>query len=255
MIKRWTHLAAVVSLGFAAVPGMAHADPVSAAVADSTRPQADRDKDASRNPVAMLAFAQIKPGDHAIDVWTGSGYWARLFGKVVGDQGHVLAYVPSEVTQFKANAVDVARAIGTEPGRGNIEAVSDPAAAMPPAQYFNMYDVIWIFENYHDLHNKMFPANTPGDFLKGVVALLKPGGVFVVVDHADAPGTGFAHTSDLHRIDPAALRKEVEAAGLVFDGQSDVLANSADPHTANVFDASIRGKTDRFAYRFRKPKS
>ena len=247
--------AAFTALALVAAPALAQADPVSAAIADPTRPQADRDKDASRNPAAMLVFAQIKPGDHAVDAWTGSGYWARLFGKVVGDQGHVIAYVPAEVTKFRANAVDVAKAIGTEPGRANIEAVSDPAGDQPPAQMHGTYDVIWIFENYHDLHNPMFPANTPADFNRGVFALLKPGGVYVVVDHADAPGSGFAHTGDLHRVDPAAVRKEIEAAGFVFDGQSDVLANPADPHTANVFDAALRGHTDRFAYRFRKPKA
>ena len=58
----------------------------------------------------------------------------------------------------------------------------------------------------------------------------------------------------LHRIDPAAARKEIEAAGFRFEGELPVLRNPADPHTAKVFDPSIRGKTDQFVYKFRKPK-
>ena len=90
-------------------------------------------------------------------------------------------------------------------------------------------------------------------FDKQVFAALKPGGVFVVIDHVAPAGSGIDDTNTLHRIDPAQVKKEVEAAGFVFDGESDALRNAADPHTAKVFDASIRGGTDQFVYRFRRP--
>lgn len=228
--------------------------PAAAAIADASRPAADREKDAARNPAAMLALAGVKPGDHVIDFWTGSGYWARLFGKIVGDKGHVVAYVPAEVTGFKSHPLDIAKAMAAEPGRSNIEVISDPVADYPPAQYHNTFDEVFIFENYHDLYNSFLNIKDVGAVNKAVFALLKPGGVYVIVDHAATPGSGTAHTEDQHRIDPAKVRADVEAAGFVFDGQSDALANPADPKTAIVFDASIRGQTDRFAWRFRKPK-
>jgi predicted methyltransferase len=84
--------------------------------------------------------------------------------------------------------------------------------------------------------------------------LLKPGGSYIVVDHAAEAGSGLSHTEDLHRIDPAAVRAEVEKAGFVFDGETKVLANPDDPKTAKIIDPAIKGKTDRFALRFRKPK-
>src|SRR6202043_2038950 len=115
-------------------------------------------------------------------------------------------------------------------------------------------DAVFIRQNYHDLHDKfMGPADVPG-FNKQVYAALKPGGVYVVLDHAATAGSGLAATETLHRIDPASVKAEVTAAGFKFDGESKVLANPADPHDKNVFDPSIRGKTDQFLYRFRKPK-
>jgi predicted methyltransferase len=90
-------------------------------------------------------------------------------------------------------------------------------------------------------------------FDKQVYDALKPGGLFVVIDHVAAAGSGFADTDTLHRVDPAAVRKEVEAAGFVFDGENNALRNPDDTHEAKVFDKSIRGHTDQFIYRFRKP--
>jgi predicted methyltransferase len=98
----------------------------------------------------------------------------------------------------------------------------------------------------------MGPADVPA-FNKAVYDALKPGGVFVVLDHS-APGTGLSATETLHRIDPAQVKKEVEAAGFRFDGSSDILANPADDHTKIVFNPAIRGKTDQFLFRFKKPK-
>jgi len=98
----------------------------------------------------------------------------------------------------------------------------------------------------------MGPANVPA-FNRNVFAALKPGGVYVVLDHADAAGTGLKDTDTLHRIDEAAVKAEVLTAGFVLDGESSILANPADDHTKMVFDPAIRGKTDQFLLRFKKP--
>jgi predicted methyltransferase len=88
---------------------------------------------------------------------------------------------------------------------------------------------------------------------KQVFAALKPGGVFVVVDHVAEAGSGIRDTDTLHRIDPELVKKQALAAGFVFEGESNVLRNPADTHKLKVFDKSIRGHTDQFAYKFRKP--
>ena len=113
-------------------------------------------------------------------------------------------------------------------------------------------DMVWTSENYHDLHN--IPDVDVGAVDKTIFNALKPGGVFIVLDHTAEKGSGFRDTSTLHRIDPEAVKKEVVAAGFKFEGQSEILRNPNDPHTAPVFDPTIRGKTDQFILKFRKPK-
>jgi predicted methyltransferase len=92
-------------------------------------------------------------------------------------------------------------------------------------------------------------------FNKAVYAALKPGGLYVILDHAAAPGSPANVTDTLHRIEPSVVRREVEAAGFVFDGESNILANPSDPHTAGVFNKSIQGHTDQFILRFRRPQT
>ena len=115
-------------------------------------------------------------------------------------------------------------------------------------------DMVLTVQNYHDMHLKPFPAGTAASVNAQVFRALKPGGVYLVVDHAAAPGSPVTVADTLHRIDPAIVKQEVAAAGFKFDGESPVLRNPADPHTALVFDPSIRGKTDQFVYKFSKPK-
>jgi predicted methyltransferase len=247
--------AAAALMALWAVPAAAAAPPslIAAAVADPGRPEKDTKLDASRHPAEMVAFAGIKPGDTVMDIWPGGGYWTRIFAKVTGPKGKVYAYVPAEIAGFKSDPVAVIKAVAAEPGLGNVVEVSDPLASEPPAAFLNVVDVAWTFENYHDFHDSFMKGADVDAFNRAVFKLLKPGGAYVIVDHAALAGSGLKNTEDLHRIDPAALRAEVEKAGFVFDGESKVLANPDDPHTALVFAPAIRGKTDRFAYRFRKP--
>jgi predicted methyltransferase len=226
---------------------------IAAAVADPTRPAKDVAQDATRDPVDLIAFAKVRPGDTVMDVWPGGGYWSRLFSDVVGAKGKVYAYVPAEIAGFKSDPVGVAKAISAEPDHANVEEVSDPLASPPPPEFKTTVDVVWTFENYHDMHDSFMKGADVDAFNRAVFQLLKPGGYYVIVDHAAEAGTGLVHTEDLHRIDPAFLKAEVLKAGFVFDGESKVLANPTDPKTAKVFDPAIRGKTDRVAYRFKKP--
>lgn len=237
--------------GLLAAAPAARAAPVNyaAAIAAPDRPEADRQRDAERKPAAMLAFAGVKPGDTVVDFLPGGGYFTRLFSTAVGPQGHVVAYVPGEIAGRMAKMVDGMRALAAEPGRGNISVSTDPLAQAPAP---GSADIVWTSQNYHDLHNG--PSPMFADFNRRVFAMLKPGGTYVVLDHTAAPGSGVSATGTLHRIDPAAVRQEVEAAGFRFAGETRVLANRADDHTLKVFDPSLRGRTDQFVYRFRKPK-
>lgn len=250
-------LAAAGVLALMAVPAVAQAPSaaIAAALADAGRPDKDKAQDAARKPAELVAFSKLKPGDVAVDVWPGGGYWTRIFSVLVGPKGRVYAYVPAEIVEFKNKPLDAAKATAAEAGRSNVEVVSDPLANPPPAEFENKANVIWTFENYHDFHNPFMKGANVDAFNAGVFKMLKPGGYYVIVDHAAPAGSGLSNTNTTHRIDPATLRAEVEKAGFKFDGESKVLANPADARDKLVFDPAIRGATDRFAYRFVKPKA
>jgi predicted methyltransferase len=114
-------------------------------------------------------------------------------------------------------------------------------------------DVIWTSQDYHDLHNSFMGPADVGAINKAFFAALRPGGIYLVVDHVAEPGSGLRDTETLHRIDPLQLRREIEGAGFIFDAESIVLRNPRDDHRLPVFDPSVRGQTDQVVYRFRKP--
>src|SRR4051812_34185849 len=201
----------------------------------------------------LIRFARVDAGSTVIDVYPGDGNWTRLFSGVVGPEGRVYSFVPAEVAHFKTDPVGLMRTLAKEPGLENVEAVSADLVAMPKVT--QPADVLWLHLFYHDLHTALIQARgaTASDFNRAAYERLGPGGSYVIVDHAAAAGAGTSDTQALHRIDPASVRQEVEAAGFVLEAQSAMLANKNDPHSVKVFDPSMKGETDRFAYRFRKP--
>jgi predicted methyltransferase len=242
--------AALLAASFLAAPAFAEtaADPIAAAVADTARPAADVERDGNRQPAVLLAFIDIKPGMNVADWVPGGGYFTRLFADVVGDAGHVYALVPAELKD-KYDMGKNAEAVAAE--HKNIMAVIEPMLATTSVKDL---DIFWTSQNYHDLHTPGFGSVDTLTFNKQVFAMLKPGGYYVIVDHRAADGAPVDETADsLHRIDPAAVKAEVEAAGFVFDSESVALANPADDHTLNVFDEKVRGHTDQFVYKFKKP--
>jgi predicted methyltransferase len=215
----------------------------------AARPDADKARDADRKPMAMMAFAKVKHGETVVDYLPGKGYFTRLFSDAVGPKGKVYA-VWDQILIDRLKGKPLPPPVSGEPGRGNVhEGVANTETLGVPGKV----DLVWTAQNYHDVH---IWAGAPGTATlnKVVFAALKPGGYYVIVDHAGAPGLDDAGTAKLHRIDEAVVKAEVEAAGFVLDGESSVLRNPADPHTATVFDPSIRGKTDQFVLRFRKPR-
>lgn len=219
---------------------------VKAAVEDAARPAEDKQRDGDRKPAEVLAFAGVKKGEHVRELLPGGGYFTRILSKVVGDKGVVYAVVPPPRPGAPMDFSAAAKAIAADPGYKNVKvlALADPQP--------EPVDLVWTSNNYHDLHNR--PDADLMAFNKQVLDALKPGGTYIVIDHAAAAGSGTRDGSTLHRIDPATVKSEVTAAGFEFVGESDALKNAQDPHTAAVFDPKIRGKTDQFVFKFRKPK-
>lgn len=241
--------AIVLGLAVPASAGSSSAKGFAAALADPARPEADRARDAARKPAELLRFARIKRGQTVADYIMGGGYVTHILASAVGAKGVVYAYQPVEFVGYRADygkeqdQVAAARANVT-PVRSLITDFALPAKA----------DAIITVQNFHDLYLKAMPAGTPEKGVAALYAALKPGGTLVVVDHVGAAGTGSSAADSLHRIDPAFTRMTLEKAGFRYDGELTAWHAPSDPHTGNVFSPDIRGKTDQFAYRFRKPK-
>jgi predicted methyltransferase len=238
--------AALLCTGAVAAPVPAY---VTAAVKDAARPDTDTKKDADRKPAEMLAFTGIKPGMRVMDLIPGSGYFTRIFAKAVGLNGYVYAFQPVELDHFfKDGKQPPVVAVAAQ--YPNVSVVRGPVNKLVAPESL---DVVWTSQNYHDLKDSFFAPADTALVNKAIFLALKPGGIYVVLDHAAEKGSGVRDTDTLHRIDEAVVKKEVLAAGFVLVGESNVLRNKADPRTVKVFDASIRGKTDQFILKFRKP--
>jgi predicted methyltransferase len=194
----------------------------------------------------VIAFIGLKKGDKVADI-VGGRLTASL-AQAVGPSGKVYAVETAEVTKTHAALLDRMKALAAQ--SPNVVVSDDPVAAPLPSGL----DAVFIRQNYHDLYDKfMGPADVPA-FNRAVFAALKPGGVYVVLDHAAVAGSGIEATDTLHRIDPARVKSDVLAAGFKLDAESSILANPSDDHSKNVFDPAVRGHTDQFLFRFKKPK-
>ena len=242
-------LALAAALAFAP-PSVAKPEPAAyaAALADPARPAADRERDASRKPAELLAFAGIKPGQKVGDWVMGGGYLTRVLAAAVGPKGRVYAFKPAEFIAFRKQYGEDQKAV--DAAYANVDAVAGSIVA--PA-FPAPLDAVITVQNFHDMYHKSAPAGTDAKAMKAVYDALKPGGTLVVVDHSAPAGSTAAEWDTTHRIDKQAVIDVVTGVGFKLDGESALYANPADPRAANVFDASIRGKTDQFALRFRKP--
>lgn len=220
-----------------------------AALADPARPAADRERDAARKPAELLAFAGIKPGQKVGDWVMGGGYLTRVLAAAVGPKGRVYAFQPAEFIAFRKQYGEDQKAV--DAAYANVDAVS--GSIVSPA-FPAKLDAVITVQNFHDMYHAFAPTGTQAKAMKAVYDALKPGGVLVVVDHAAAPGSTATDWDKIHRVDKQAVVDIVTGVGFKLEGESKLFANPADPRTANVFDASIRGKTDQFALRFRKPR-
>lgn len=219
----------------------AHAAPpanVAAALAAPDRSDADKARDTARKPSEMLEFSGVKTGDKVGELLPGGGYFTRLLSAAVGPGGKVYAAVP---------AADLDKAQAAAKGNVAVVGMTPTSLGFPEP-----VDLIFTAQNYHDLHLKRLNIDVAAAN-KRFYDALKPGGTLLIIDHAAVPGAPIDVADSLHRIDPAVVRREVEAAGFKFVSENNAIRNPADPKTGNVFDPAIRGKTDQFVYKFQKP--
>lgn len=253
MRKATLLLGLIAYFGASAVAAAALPAYVTAALSDPARPQSDRERDAARKSGESIALAGLKPGDRVADVYPGGGYYSRIFSRVVGPAGTVYAIVPQAVAAPGAVSYTKAQ-FGA--AYANVTVMVEPLDTIRAPKPL---DVVWVGKVYHDLPNvEMGPADIAA-MNRAIFKALKPGGVYVVTDHAATPGSGFLdldpdNSKRKHRIDPAVVKQQVTVAGFVLEAESNLLANPVDDHTASVFDASIRGRTDQFFFVFRKPR-
>ena len=194
----------------------------------------------------VIAFIGLKKGDKVADI-IGGRLTASL-AQTVGPTGKVYAVETAEIVKGHPQILDRMKALAA--ASPQVVVSEDPVATPLPSGL----DAVFIRQNYHDLYDKfMGPADVPA-FNKAVFAALKKGGVYVILDHVAAAGSGIDATETLHRIDPERVKSDVLAAGFKLDAESSILANSSDDHSKNVFDPTVRGHTDQFLFRFRKPK-
>ena len=247
-----------LTLAFVAAPiGAKPAPPTTVSIAAATAsPERTADHvklDAGRKPAQVLQFLGLRRDMHVLDLFGGNAYWAEITSPVVGPSGHVTVWNPAQFYSDKTKA-----SFGDFAAKHpNVSIVVSPFEA--PELPKNYADFVILNDNYHDTYwkndQRHIPQMDPNAFLKAVYAAMKPGAVIGVIDHVANPNSDTRATVDkLHRIDPNVVKADFKRAGFVFVGSSDILRNPKDDHSIEVHDPKIAGTTDRFVFKFKKPR-
>ncbi|HET6943578.1 MAG TPA: methyltransferase [Sphingomicrobium sp.] len=240
--------ASTLSTGALAKP----ADVAAAVAATANRSEDNVKLDEGRKPAEVLSFLGLQSGMQAIDMFGGNRYWAEIMAPAVGPKGHVTVWEPTQF--YGKEAAEKFAALQAKVPNTHLLVTPFEALALPE----NSYDFMMINLNYHDVYWESAKYGVvkmePDAFLKTVYASMKPGGIVGVIDHVGNAGDTRQTVEKYHRIDPTVVKADFEKAGFKLEAESDILKNPADDHSLLVFDPKIRGKTDRFVYKFRKPK-
>lgn len=217
-------------------------------LADADRPEGDVELDAMRHPAEILSFVGVEPGWRVADLGAGGGYYTRVLSAAVGGDGHVHTQNFDWIVERFPNVSSAMDAM--EAGHSNVSAhVTGEDAPLEGME--TPLDAVFIVLLYHDV--VLEPGEDLAAMNRAIYDGLRPGGLYVIIDHAARDGSGTEDLESLHRIDEALVRQQVEAAGFELHGESDILANPDDDRTLNVFEPAIRRQTDRFVLVYRKP--
>jgi predicted methyltransferase len=240
MRKSWGVLALAAGVWIASATAQSDIAPhITAAIADAARPPLDKFRDERRKPAQTLGFAGIKPGMKIAELIPGNGYYTRILAKAVGPTGKVYTFPGGEPR------TPLSAALAKDAAYSNIQLVTGSVTSMPVPE---PVDLVWTSQNYHDLRAQAAAVN------KAVFNALKPGGIYLILDHAAKQGAR-AESIPLHRIDEELVKQEVQAAGFTLDAESDLLRNPKDDRARQVMERDLNRQTDQFLLRFRKPAS
>ncbi len=229
------------------MPGDVEVVDLRALLASESRAEADRARDAGRKPADVIEFLGIEPGMRVMDVIAAGGYYTEVLSLAVGADGEVVAQNPPGVLQFRDGANE--KAISARLADNRLPNVSRLNAELGEIASSGTYDAAITALNFHDIYHRGGPESAVGA-LKAVYDVLEPGGVFGIIDHVGVAG---ADNASLHRIEKEIAIETAIAAGFVVEDETDLLSNAADDHTQGVFAEGLRGNTDRFALKLRKP--
>ena len=220
-------------------------------LANSGRTDADMKDDAARQPAKVLDFARIRPGDNILEMEVGRGWYTEILSVAVGPQGHVTTQNPAEF-DYSAPALATRRAAGHLKNVTDITSHFDDLSKVPTGSEDKVLWILGPHEMWFQPKGGHLVDVGPEKGFAEIVRVLKPGGEFIVMDHAADKGAPTTTGNAIHRIDPAVVMDLATKAGLKFDAKNDVLANPQDDRTKRVFDPTIRRHTDQFLYRFYK---
>lgn len=225
-----------------------NAEELAIALAAANRPEGDAERDVARKPAEVLAFAGVAPGMTAMDVMASGGWYTEVLSIAVGPEGTVYAENPRWLLEVMNGAPDKALTKRLADDRlpnvvrkdAGLEEGTIPAGSV---------DVALTALNFHDV------VDSYGDeagitLLKQIYAALKPGGVLILIDHSGAAGND---NKKLHRIEEAKVKELVGQTGFVMEEEGAMLRHPEDDKSAMVFGPGVRGKTDRFVWKLRKP--
>jgi predicted methyltransferase len=226
---------------------------LAAAVASPDRSADNVKLDESRKPAEVLKFLGLRPGMRVADPFGGNFYWAEITGRAVGPTGHVTVWQPQQF--YTQKTLDTYQAVQAKEPNVWMRVSPMESPDLPAGKY----DFMLINMDYHDIYwenaKRGIVRMDPDQWLKTIYAAMKPGATVGVIDHvANANDDTRATVEKYHRIDPNVVKADFKRAGFQLVATSDMLRNPADPHDVLVFDPSIRGKTDRFVFKFRKPR-
>ncbi|UTW54199.1 class I SAM-dependent methyltransferase [Kordiimonas sp. SCSIO 12610] len=214
------------------------------------RKRSDKNRDPLRKPAEVLRFLGLQEGDTVLDIFSGGGYYTEILSRSVGQSGNVTAHnnqayrrIMSYDLEDRYNDRRLANVTLLQAEPADLKLDNDT------------YDFVIMALAYHDFYIQTddWPEFDVNKMLREVFKSVKKGGVVGIIDHVAISGSGHSVAQKLHRIDPELVIAEMKSVGFVLEAESDILANDSDPHDIPMWDPSVRGRTDRFILKFRKP--